>query len=93
MADLQQAHLLLNKGSLEESFKILSQYIESHSTEECSVSELADAYNTRGHIRYLWVDFNEAIADYTEAINRTPDLYIAHYNRGQVHYRLGQKLW
>lgn len=83
---------LLEKGELEESFKIISNYIDSHTRGDIleSNSDLADAYNTRGHIRYLWVDFDEAISDYTEAIKRQPDLYVAHYNRGQVHYRLGE---
>ena len=92
MADLKKANSLLETGDLEESFKILTSYIESRSLEETSDSncDLADAYNTRGHIRYLWVDFDEAIRDYTDAIKRRPDFYVAHYNRGQVHYRLGE---
>ena len=51
--------------------------------------ELADVYNTRGHIQYLWVNFNEAIVDYTHAISHDPEFSIAYYNRGQVHYRMG----
>ena len=51
---------------------------------------LANVYNTRGHIKYLWVDFNEAIEDYTAAIVMDPSLAAAFYNRGQVHYRMGQ---
>ena len=50
---------------------------------------LALAYNNRGHLKYLSVDFNEAIADYTEALVYDRDLAIAFYNRGQIHYRMG----
>ena len=50
---------------------------------------LAEAYNTRGQIRYLWVDFDEAVQDYTRAVQLDPGLAEAFYNRGQVHYRLG----
>ena len=50
---------------------------------------LADVYNTRGHIKYLWVDFNEAVEDYTAAITTDPTHAVAFYNRGQVHYRMG----
>ena len=43
-------------------------------------------------LRYLWVDFDEAISDYTEAIELDPTFAIAYYNRGQIHYRLGECL-
>ena len=49
-----------------------------------------DAFNARGHIKYLWVDFDGAVEDYTEAIRRNPDFAVAYYNRGQIHYRLGK---
>ena len=51
--------------------------------------ELADVYNTHGHIQYLWVNFNEAIVDYTHAISHDLEFSIAYYNRGQIHYRMG----
>ena len=54
-----------------------------------SNEQLAEVYNSRGHIRYLLVDFNEAIEDYTEAILLNSRHGIAYYNRGQVHYRMG----
>ena len=92
MSHLAKAKLLLEKGELNESFKIFTNYIDSQTKGDAmnSDSDLADAYNTRGHIRYLWVDFDEAITDYTDAIKRKPDFDVAHYNRGQVHYRLGR---
>ena len=76
------------------SFKLFSEFIESQrSLERPELTEqLVDAYNTRGYIRYLWVDFDEAVQDYTEAIRRNPDFTVAYYNRGQIHYRLGTGL-
>ena len=52
--------------------------------------ELASAFNNRGQLKYLQVDFKAAIADYTEAIDVDGDFPIPYYNRGQIHYRLGK---
>ncbi len=49
-------------------------------------------FNNYECFRYLWVDFDEAITDYTAALKLNPDFAVAHYNRGQVHYRLGKYL-
>ena len=89
----ERAKELLSQGALEESCRLLTDLIDSQSNEERledAEGLLADAFNTRGHIRYLWVDFDEAIRDYTQAISRNPDFAVAYYNRGQVHYRLGR---
>ncbi|XP_071804885.1 tetratricopeptide repeat protein 32-like [Asterias amurensis] len=51
---------------------------------------LAQAYNNRGQIKYLRVDFDEAVEDYTAAINVDDTFAIAYYNRGQIHYRLAR---
>ncbi|PIK54186.1 putative tetratricopeptide repeat protein 32 [Apostichopus japonicus] len=51
---------------------------------------LGNAYNHRGQIKYLRVDFDEAIEDYTQALGQCPDFAVALYNRGQIHYRLGR---
>ena len=85
---MDKAKVLLSEGDLQGSCRLLTGFIEDQErleNPEC----LADAYNTRGHIRYLWVDFDEAIEDYTEATRRDPEFAVAYYNRGQVHYRLG----
>uniref|UniRef100_A0A8C5BBY5 Tetratricopeptide repeat domain 32 n=1 Tax=Gadus morhua TaxID=8049 RepID=A0A8C5BBY5_GADMO len=58
-------------------------------TKECAAGDLAAAYNSRGQIRYLRVDFTEAMEDYTEAIGVDPRFEIPFYNRGLIHYRLG----
>ncbi|GAV03971.1 hypothetical protein RvY_14324 [Ramazzottius varieornatus] len=51
---------------------------------------LALAYNNRGLVRYLLVDFDAAIQDFTSALQLDDQLAVAYYNRGLVHYRLGQ---
>ncbi|XP_078585686.1 tetratricopeptide repeat protein 32-like [Branchiostoma floridae x Branchiostoma japonicum] len=53
-------------------------------------SDLVTAYNNRGQIKYMRVDFDEAVEDYTTAIGVAPDVAVPYYNRGQIHYRLGR---
>lgn len=53
-------------------------------------TNLATAYNNRGQIKYLRVDFHEAEEDYTSAIQTDSRFEIAFYNRGLIHYRLGK---
>jgi len=88
----KKAKRLLETGQLEASFKLFSEFIEDR--KDCGspdlLAELTDAYNSRGHIRYLWVEFDEAIEDYSEAIKLDPKFAVAYYNRGQIHYRLGR---
>ncbi|XP_047430207.1 tetratricopeptide repeat protein 32 [Mugil cephalus] len=55
----------------------------------CEAGDLATAYNNRGQIKYLRVDFHEAIEDYTSAIQTNSQFDIPFYNRGLIHYRLG----
>lgn len=47
------------------------------------------AYNNRGFIKYMCVDFDDAIQDYTKALEYE-DLPVYRYNRGLIHYRLAQ---
>ena len=89
MVSYRKAKICLEKGELDESFKLFTQFIDDPES-PTHPEELTDSYNSRGHIRYLWVDFDDAINDYTAAIERNPNLAVAHYNRGQVHYRLGE---
>ena len=88
----QRGKELLGKGELEESCRALSDFIETQKRLQVPKNweELVDAFNARGHIKYLWVDFDGAVEDYTEAIRRNPDFAVAYYNRGQIHYRLGK---
>ena len=87
----KEAKLLLEKGELEESCKLFTTFIDSQRTQESTEERehLTDAYNSRGHIKYRWVHFDEAVVDYTEAIKRAPHFAVPYYNRGQIHYRLG----
>ena len=87
----QKAKLCLEKGKLDESFRLFSSFIDDPNS-ILYPEELTNSYNARGHIRYLWVDFDDAIMDYTEAIKRDPSFAVAHYNRGQVYYRLGERI-
>uniref|UniRef100_A0A9L0TBY4 Tetratricopeptide repeat domain 32 n=1 Tax=Equus caballus TaxID=9796 RepID=A0A9L0TBY4_HORSE len=56
---------------------------------KCSPEDLATAYNNRGQIKYFRVDFDEAMDDYTSAIEVQPDFEVPYYNRGLILYRLG----
>lgn len=58
---------------------------------ECEASSLATAYNNRGQIKYLRVDFREAVDDYTSAIQADSQFEVPFYNRGLIRYRLGKK--
>uniref|UniRef100_A0A8C3B8N9 Tetratricopeptide repeat domain 32 n=1 Tax=Cairina moschata TaxID=8855 RepID=A0A8C3B8N9_CAIMO len=51
--------------------------------------DLATAFNNRGHIRYLRVEFAAAMEDYAAAIESQPGFEVPYYNRGLVLYRLG----
>lgn len=51
--------------------------------------DLATALNNRGQIKYLRVDFDAAMEDYTAAIQSQPAFEVPYYNRGLVLYRLG----
>ncbi|KAI3364226.1 hypothetical protein L3Q82_011031 [Scortum barcoo] len=55
----------------------------------CEAAPLAAAYNNRGQIKYLRVDFSEAVEDYTSAIETDSRFETPLYNRGLIHYRLG----
>lgn len=87
----RKAKDLLDSGELNSSYKFFTDFISSQRALDRSGcrEELTDAYNCRGHIRYLWVEFDEAISDYSEAIQLDPKFAVAYYNRGQIHYRLG----
>ncbi|KAM9797828.1 tetratricopeptide repeat protein 32 [Neosynchiropus ocellatus] len=55
----------------------------------CDAADVATAYNNRGQIKYLRVDFREAVEDYTSAIQADSRQAAPYYNRGLIHYRLG----
>ncbi|XP_072107441.1 tetratricopeptide repeat protein 32 isoform X2 [Mobula birostris] len=61
--------------------------MEGHQKHKCA-QDLAKAYNNRGQIKYLGVDFYEAMDDYTLAIENKEDFEVPYYNRGLIKYRL-----
>ncbi|XP_064002475.1 tetratricopeptide repeat protein 32 isoform X2 [Pogoniulus pusillus] len=54
-----------------------------------SARDLATAFNDRGQVKYLRVEFAAAMEDYTAAIECQPGFEVPYYNRGLVLYRLG----
>ena len=60
------------------------------SRRDYEAGNLANAYNNRGQIKYLRVDFEEAMEDYTSAIQTDSRFEIPLYNRGLIRYRLGK---
>ena len=52
---------------------------------------VSHAFNNRGQIKYLRVDFDEAIEDYTQALKLDSTFPVVFYNRGLIHYRLGKQ--
>ena len=90
MQDYEKAKCLLTSGELEEACHLFTNFIESHKDSTEHRTTVTAAYNSRGHAKYLSVDFPGAIEDHSVAIQRDPHFTIAWYNRGQVHYRLGE---
>ncbi|KAM5291762.1 tetratricopeptide repeat protein 32 [Ctenodactylus gundi] len=93
---LAQAHF--EKGEHAEAEALYSAYIRRCARaapagatpgSTCSPKDLATAYNNRGQIKYLRVDFYEAMDDYTSAIEVQADFEVPYYNRGLILYRLG----
>ena len=84
---------MMQSGRNDDAFDSFTEFIRNKDAvlESGYRKELAQAYNERGHIRYLRVDFGNAIDDYTESIHLDGEFAVAYYNRGQVHYRLGGK--
>ncbi|KAJ7341472.1 hypothetical protein JRQ81_005606 [Phrynocephalus forsythii] len=88
---LSAAHAQFREGRFERAEELYGRYLEHCA---CSVPgkdshDLATALNNRGQIKYLRVDFYEAMDDYTAAIEAKPDFEVPYYNRGLILYRLG----
>uniref|UniRef100_A0A3P9J5M1 Tetratricopeptide repeat domain 32 n=1 Tax=Oryzias latipes TaxID=8090 RepID=A0A3P9J5M1_ORYLA len=87
---LQNAHTEFNKRNFNLAEGLYSKFISScFRSSNCEAGKLAAAYNNRGQIKYFRVDFNEAIEDYTSAIQADSQFEVPFYNRGLIHYRLG----
>ena len=89
-----EAEKLLKLGKNEEAFHLITKFIqdESFSLPLRHKDELARAYNERGYIQYLRVNFDSAIEDYSKAIALNDGFTVAYYNRGLVQYRLGASI-
>ncbi|CAG5927938.1 unnamed protein product [Menidia menidia] len=86
----EDAHSEFIKRSFKPAEELYTKFIRSClQSRECEAGMLAKAYNDRGQIKYLRVDFHEAIEDYTSAIEADSQFEIPFYNRGLIHYRLG----
>ena len=88
-----RAKLLQSNGCHNDALKELNKVIgvaEQYKEETKSMKRLLScAWNDRGHLKYLQVNFEDAISDYTRAIELDNDFAVPYYNRGQVHYRMG----
>lgn len=87
---LQHAHSEFKKQHYKEAEELYTKFISSClQFRGCEAKDLATAYNNRGQIKYLRVDFHEAVEDYTSAIQTDSRFETPYYNRGLIHYRLG----
>ncbi|TRZ00490.1 hypothetical protein DNTS_004522 [Danionella cerebrum] len=87
---LQKAHNEFNTENYKRAEALYSQFIElCTKSRYCSPHDLAVAYNNRGQVKYLRVDFYEAMDDYNEAIQMNCQFEVPLYNRGLIRYRLG----
>ncbi|XP_042359715.1 tetratricopeptide repeat protein 32 [Plectropomus leopardus] len=87
---LEYAHSEFKKHNFKQAEDLYTKFISSClQPRECEASSLATAYNNRGQIKYLRVDFHEAVEDYTSAIQTDSRFETPFYNRGLIHYRLG----
>ncbi|CAJ1077006.1 tetratricopeptide repeat protein 32 [Xyrichtys novacula] len=87
---LDQAHSEFQKQNYKEAEELYSEFISSCSQSRGSDPKLlSTAFNNRGQIKYLRVDFREAVEDYTCAIQTDSSFETPYYNRGLIHYRLG----
>ncbi|XP_057679665.1 tetratricopeptide repeat protein 32 [Corythoichthys intestinalis] len=86
----QSANIEFKKQNFKRAEELYNQFISSCShSREREATHLATAYNNRGQIKYFRVDFDEAVEDYTSAIQTDDKFEVAFYNRGLIHYRLG----
>lgn len=87
---LQHANSEFKKKNFKEAEELYTKFISSClKSRACEAGDLATAYNNRGQIKYLRVDFHEAIEDYSSATEADSQFETPFYNRGLIHYRLG----
>ncbi|XP_039981514.1 tetratricopeptide repeat protein 32 [Xiphias gladius] len=87
---LEHANSEFKRRNFKQAEELYTEFISSClQSRDCEAARLATAYNNRGQIKYLRVDFHEAVEDYTSAIQADSHFEIPFYNRGLIHYRLG----
>ncbi|KAK5852827.1 hypothetical protein PBY51_006666 [Eleginops maclovinus] len=87
---LEHAHSEFKNQNFKRAEELYTKFISSClQSRECEDSHLAIAYNNRGQIKYLRVDFREAVEDFSSAIQSDSSFETPFYNRGLIHYRLG----
>ncbi|XP_075779555.1 tetratricopeptide repeat protein 32 [Pelodiscus sinensis] len=94
---LSAAHVQFQEQRFQTAEELYSRFIAQCAcssagpapSRKCITHDLATAFNNRGQIKYLRVDFYEAMEDYTSAIQTQPDFEVPYYNRGLILYRLG----
>nr|XP_040016678.1 tetratricopeptide repeat protein 32 [Gasterosteus aculeatus aculeatus] len=87
---LEFAHSEFKRQNYKHAEDLYTKFISSCAQfRGCEARKLASAYNNRGQIKYLRVDFNEAVEDFTSAIQTDSRFEIPFYNRGLIRYRLG----
>ncbi|XP_076872357.1 tetratricopeptide repeat protein 32 [Brachyhypopomus gauderio] len=87
---LNNAHSEFNGNNFKRAEELYTEFINictKSRTYECE--DLAVAYNNRGQVKYLRVDFYEAMDDYSAAIQANGLFEVPYYNRGLIRYRLG----
>ncbi|KAB7501772.1 Tetratricopeptide repeat protein 32 [Armadillidium nasatum] len=86
------------KKKTAQNFKELSKFYQlalqekNISTSEKEKKEIALLYNNLGHSKYMQVLFDDAVEDYTKAIQFDRTLAVAYYNRGTIYYRMEKTL-
>ncbi|XP_035177204.1 tetratricopeptide repeat protein 32 isoform X2 [Oxyura jamaicensis] len=88
---LTAAHTELAAQQLAAAEELYGRYIAccARAAPQGASRDLATAFNNRGHIKYLRVEFAAAMEDYAAAIESQPGFEVPYYNRGLVLYRLG----
>ncbi|XP_067930411.1 tetratricopeptide repeat protein 32-like [Watersipora subatra] len=86
---LKTAANLRSERQFSDALNLYTECITKCLKGKCSKNELASAYNERGFTKYLAVDFDGAVDDYTSAI-RACESAVYYYNRAVVHYRLAR---
>ncbi|KAK2856123.1 hypothetical protein Q5P01_004858 [Channa striata] len=87
---LERANAELEKQNSKHAEELYTEFISSCSQlSQCDARSLATAYNNRGQIKYFRVDFDDAVEDYTAAIQADGQFAVPFYNRGLIRYRLG----